>query len=337
MRPGARFSHYEILSRLALGGLAEVWLAVTHGAAGFRKHVAIKTVLPELAGSARIVDMFVREASILAELNHPNIVQVFDFGEIERRYFMAMEYVPGPTLRDVLGGARDLRQLPPLWFVLRVLAPVCDALHYLHQCGILHHDLSPENIMVSSAGGAKLIDFGAADSTGTQARDGSIVGKCRYVAPERIENLQPDARSDVYSLGVILYEMATGVKPFDGDDPRVLLDVLRGSPPDPREHNPALSDQMTAIILRALARDPAERQPHVRALRADLLHVLHASPIEAEDLGGYVNALFPQAEATPPEIDIIEIEAVPPDEQVVIPGEILALAPTAAVATTRRI
>src|SRR5262249_59841772 len=160
---GIRFDRYEILSRLALGGMADVWLGTYASGNGFVEHVAVKTILPELAGSPLFVALFEREQRVAIGLNHPNVVPALDFGEHDGTRYMAMEYIPGRTLRDVLLRTQELAQLPPLWFSLRTWLMVCDAVEYLHSAGVLHHDISPENVMIAYTGATKVIDFGAAE------------------------------------------------------------------------------------------------------------------------------------------------------------------------------
>src|SRR5450432_2733844 len=167
--PGTQFSRYEIVNRLARGGMAEVWRAVVTGMAGFHREVVIKTMRPELAVSEDLVRMFINEARIAARLNHPGIMQVFDFGQLDSRYFIAMEFVPGRTLRQLARALRQTGRTLPRRFVVRLLMETARALGYGHalmeggrSLGFAHRDVSPENIMVSIEGSAKLIDFGAA-------------------------------------------------------------------------------------------------------------------------------------------------------------------------------
>ncbi len=307
VEPGARFSRYQILSRLAIGGMAEVWLAVFSSVRGFRKQVVVKTMLPHLAVHPGVVDMFIREAALGARLSHPNIVHVSDFGELDGRYFICMEYLPGRTMREVHRRLRDQQQLAPLPFVAGVVARVCDAVQHMHDFvgddlhGLLHNDLSPENVMITFTGATKVIDLGAAAPTGTPPLGKSIVGKFCYLAPERISGRETDRRSDVYSLGVVLYELATGARPFDGDDASVIAQIVRGGPPDPRRRNPALPEDVARIILRAMARDPADRYPEARLLGEDLLRTVRGPrPAEGDELGRYMRTLFNCPEATPP-------------------------------------
>ncbi|HMF39110.1 MAG TPA: serine/threonine-protein kinase [Polyangia bacterium] len=264
--PGTEFSRYQIDSRLAAGGMAEVWQARIKGARGFEKRIVIKTMHTALQGQPELVQMFVGEASIAAQLNHPNIVQVLDFGRLEGRYFIAMEYVPGVTLRvahkrAIAGGGRL-----PVAAVLHVMMDVCDAMDHLHAAsdrhgalGLVHRDISPDNIIISTGGMAKLIDFGAARATARTASTPVFIGKYRYAAPERIRRDGEDCRSDVYSAGVILYECLAGKRPFDGTDSEVIAGSLASHACDPRVRAPGVPARLAEVVIKATAQNPAER------------------------------------------------------------------------------
>jgi len=262
--PGTQFSRYEIMSRLARGGMAEVWRAAVTGMAGFHREVVIKTMRPELAVSEDLVRMFINEARIAARLNHPSIMQVFDFGQLDSRYFIAMEYVAGPTLRQLARSLRALDRRVPRRFLVRVLTETARALGYAHALtengeplAFAHRDVSPENIMISIEGSAKLIDFGAAVTRTCPPPPKTFVGKYRYLPPERVQGADGDARGDVYSLGVVLYEYLTGRRPFDG--PQIKKLILAGNPPDPCRLVPNLPRRLGGIISKAIALNPNDR------------------------------------------------------------------------------
>jgi serine/threonine protein kinase len=278
---GTAFGRYRIASRLATGGMASVWLARLSGAEGFEKEVVIKTMLPELASSPELVRMFINEATIAARFNHPNIVQVFDFGCMAGHHYIVMEYVAGRSLRQIRRRLRAVgKQFPPR-LLLRAIVDICRALRYAHELpdgsgssGFIHGDISPENIMVSRGGTTKLIDFGAAHIDALPRPTGKFIGKYRYVSPERLGGGVGDRRSDIYSLGVILYEFLTGVRPFEGDNREIVAQVRRGRPRDPREIVPALHPDLVAIILKAMAAYPEDRYPTTEYLAVDLMRVL---------------------------------------------------------------
>lgn len=280
---GTRFGRYEVEARIASGGMAEVWQARLTGSAGFEKRVALKTLLPHLAGSESLVRLFVQEAAMAAELSHPNVVQVYDFGCKEGRYFMAMEYVQGRTLRQVLqsclrAGAGHL----PMWALLEVALQVCDAIGYIHAyhnlagepLGLVHRDVSPENILVSYGGAVKLIDFGVAKVVEEAGRSSSeMAGKPRYMAPEQAMGLEIDGRADLFSLGVVLYECATGKRPFAGKDAIEILEaVVCGRAKPVLSRNPDLARDLAATIEKAMSTDRGRRHPDAHALRDELIH-----------------------------------------------------------------
>ena len=279
--PGTQFSNYEIESLLATGGMAEVWRAKMKGVAGFEKRVVIKTMLTSLQDRTELVDMFVSEASLAARLNHPNIVDVFDFGQLEGRYFIAMSYVPGLTLRSVHRRMLIRHERLPLAATLHIDRNVCEALQYVHELedgsgelGLIHRDLSPDNIIISSSGTAKLIDFGAARATARTPPSHLFVGRYRYAAPERIRHEGEDCRSDVYSVGVVLYECLTGFRPFNGSDAEVMKAVTTARGCDPRVRVPSLPANVAELVKKATAYDPRERFTSARQLGAAIARAL---------------------------------------------------------------
>ncbi len=284
--PGTEFSKYEIGSRLAAGGMAEVWRAKIKGAQGFEKRIVIKTMHTALQSRPELVQMFIGEAAITAQLSHPNIVHVFDFGQLEERYFIAMEYVPGVTLRVAHKRMLARGERLPITMVLHVMMDVCDALEHVHtaadgrgELGLIHRDISPDNIIIATSGSAKLIDFGAARATARTPAMQAFVGKYRYAAPERIRRVSEDRRSDVFSAGVILYECLAGKRPFDGTDADVIQAALVCRACDPRVREPSVPSGVAAVVMKATAQNPADRYASARELRAALAVCL-------EQLGG---------------------------------------------------
>jgi serine/threonine protein kinase len=278
---GTHFSRYEIDSKLATGGMAEVWRARLKGVRGFEKRIVLKTMLPHLFGRGELVEMFINEATLASAFSHPNIVHVFDFGQLEGRYYIAMEFVPGVTLRFAHKRMLARGERLPIPATLHILADVCDALHAVHELadargplGLVHRDLSPDNVILSTSGAAKLIDFGAARATTRSPNPSVFVGKYRYSAPERIRRDEEDRRADIYSAGVILYECLTGVRPFDGPDAEIISPMGVGRVCDPRERVPSLSPRLAEIVVRALAPERDDRFPTARALGDALLGCL---------------------------------------------------------------
>lgn len=262
-KAGSHFSRYEIVGRLSAGGMAEVWRARVLGVESFQKDIVIKTMRPELADTLDLVRMFINEAEIAARMNHPGMVQVFDFGQYEGRYFIAMEYVPGRSLRQLGRSFRLKQRRLPRKFFLRAMLDVVRALSYGHALtengvpvGFVHRDVSPENVMISYAGATKLIDFGAAATTNTPPPSSSVVGKLRYLSPERLRGNVGDARSDLYSVGIMLYEYLAGISPFDGQD--MVKKIIEGQAPDITT-KVNVPPEVARVVRRAMAPDLRKR------------------------------------------------------------------------------
>lgn len=294
--------------------MGEVWLATAHGASGFSKRVVLKTILPELARNPAYVDMLINEASLAARLNHPNIVQVFDLECVGGDYFIAMEYLPGRTLNQMLRRLDEIGERIPVWLALMVVSTVCDALQYAHDyaddsgrsMGLLHRDISPSNVMLTFTGKVTVLDFGIAkaSTTGENTASGALKGKFHYMPPERIRGDGADRRSDVYSLGVVLYQLLTWRRPFHADNDAALLDrVLRGKPKAPRKHAPWISRRLERCVLRAIARRPEDRFQQAEELGRELRAQLRDSGEvhEPADIARYLRQLFPE----PPELQTI--------------------------------
>ncbi len=315
---GTHFSRYEIDSKLASGGMAEVWRAKLKGVRGFEKRIVIKTMLPQLAGRPDLVEMFINEATLASAFSHPNIAHVFDFGQLEGRYFIAMEYVPGVTLRFAHKRMLARGETLPMAATLHVMIDVCDALQTVHELadangalGLVHRDLSPDNVIVSTSGAAKLIDFGAARATARTPLPSTFVGKYRYAAPERVRRNDEDRRSDLYSAGVILYECLTGLRPYDGPDAEVIRAVEEARVRDPREHAPSLPAPIAEMVMRAMAPEPANRFDTAREMREALTRCLIGlgASTKERDVSASLAALMEAPDSVP--VLIAPREAIP--------------------------
>lgn len=291
---------YQIVSRLARGGMAEVWKGRVASGPSAERGVAIKTIRPGLAKNPRAIELFAREAQVALSVRHPGIVHVFDFGLDDGVSFLVMEHLRGATLRELLErlGAQGVRA--PLWWVAAVTARVCDAVQRLHDLGgdtrqaILHNDLSPENVMVTFAGAVKVIDLGSCASSHVPVHQQSHIRKYSSLPPELIFGRPLDRRSDVYSLGVMLYELATGAKPFASDPRTGVPAIVRGQALDPREHDPSLPDAFVRLLRKAIAVEPAARQLEARVLAAEL-RALQPSLVPGDaDLAAFVRSFFPE-------------------------------------------
>jgi len=309
VKEGTQVGRYSLLTRIARGGMADVWLARATGAEGFQKTVVIKTLLPHLATEPEFVRMFVDEALFAANLSHPNIVHIFDLGELDGAYFIAMEYVAGRTLRHIQRELRRTRRVLPPWLVLQVSSMVCEALQYAHTksgnngqpLNLVHRDISPENVMVSFDGETKVLDFGIAKASTavSKTRVGVLKGKYAYMAPEQIENAMEgaaaDHRVDIYALGVVMYELITGRRPFRAQNDLALLRRILDTPPDPPNAICSwVSEPLSSLILRAMARSPEDRFASAADLRAAIeahFQITGSFP-SRRHVADYVRSLF---------------------------------------------
>jgi eukaryotic-like serine/threonine-protein kinase len=267
--PGDKLDHYRIDGLVARSGMASIFRGtdVRDGRA-----VAIKVPHAEMEADPVLFDRFKREEDIGRKLDHPGVVRVFNDEERSRRY-MVLEWVDGRLLRQILN---ERKKLPPDR-AIRITLALCDALGYIHSQGVVHRDLKPENIMVGPNDQVKLIDFGIAANAGSRrltfAKLTEAMGTPDYISPEQVKGKRGDARSDVYSLGIMFYEMLTGKVPFTGPNPFVIMNErLLNNPIPPREVNPEISPELQEIIYRALERDPSKRYPNAHEFALDLEH-----------------------------------------------------------------
>ena len=260
---------FELLRRLASGGMGEVFIAKKTGADDFEKHVALKLLLPHLTAMPDSVKRFHAEARLAARMHHPNIVEIFDVGEAEGRPFIAMQLVEGVSLSQYLRYAAEQQLRVPLPIVRAIALAVCEALAYAHDLKdakgqplkLVHRDVTPSNVLLSYTGGVQLTDFGIARVGEAATRVGALQGKAAYVAPEQLTHEVPvDARADLYAAAVTLYELLTATNPFRRESQaETFLAVQEGKPPPVRTARPDVSPQMEAALMRAMARRPDQR------------------------------------------------------------------------------
>lgn len=298
------FGRYYLTQKIAMGGMAEIFRAKSIGAEGFEKTVVIKRILPHFCEDESFVTMFQDEARVAAHLNHANVVQIFDFDEVDGLYYIAMEYVEGQDLKRVLDIGAKLGNPMSIAQAVHCMIEAGQGLDYAHKrevdgkpLNIIHRDISPHNIMVSYNGEVKIMDFGIAKaaSRSTKTRVGTVKGKCAYMSPEQARGKPLDGRSDLFALGVCLWEMLSGKRLFVGEsDFETLNNVLRAEVPSLCDMNPDVPKELDEIIQRALDRDVDARQKDVSAWIGDLRRWFYSAVSDpaAVTLKSYMHSLF---------------------------------------------
>jgi eukaryotic-like serine/threonine-protein kinase len=306
---GERFGRYVLLELIGRGGMAEVYRAVAHGLEGFQRVFVIKRILKDKCATPEFVEMFVNEARISALLNHPNIVQIYDFGQIDGSYFLAMEHLRGKDLLSVLRQLRvaGLKMSPEVAaYLAQQVALGLDYAHTLSHAGknlrIVHRDVSPSNIMLLRAGGVKLLDFGIAKAameirTDSETQAGLVKGKLSYVSPEQIRGATDiDGRSDVFALGVVLWECLTGRRLFfDRNDFQTMRNVIERPIPPPSTQRAEVPAALDFIVLRALEREPKRRYPDAKTMADELEAVLQEARFAPRAMTRMLDQLFGEA------------------------------------------
>ncbi|MBA3463285.1 MAG: serine/threonine protein kinase, partial [Deltaproteobacteria bacterium] len=302
-----KLGRYEIVQHLAQGGMADVLLGRTVGIEGFERHVVIKRIHAEQARDNRYVTMFLDEARLAATLHHANIVQVNDIGQENGEYFFAMEYVLGEDVRKILGRAAQIGSRVPLEHVMTIVIGAAAGLHHAHEqiradgtsLGIVHRDVSPANILVGLDGAVKVVDFGIAKASHQSARtqSGVLKGKVAYMSPEQCNNDLVDRRSDVYSLGIVLYELLTTQPLFQCDNDFLTMSaIVHQDVKPPSTIEPSIPPELDAIVVKALARRMRDRYATTDELRRALEDYTSAAGVRTSTtaLADYMKTTFGQ-------------------------------------------
>ncbi|RKI36496.1 serine/threonine protein kinase [Corallococcus sp. AB004] len=326
LEAGTHVGKYVVRRKLAEGGMAEIFLCTARGPEGFEKEVVIKRVRAFLASDPDFVQMFIAEARLASRLNHANVVQIFDFDKHEDTYYLAMEYVRGCSLWELRKRSKEaMTPMPPV-LVAHIGAEVARGLHYAHRLrvngellNLVHRDVTPHNVLVSYDGAVKLTDFGIAKAGNKLTNPGVLKGKFAYMSPEQARGESVDVRTDVFALGVVLWELLTGGRLFQGDSEIAVLRAVQESTiVPPARLNPDVPPDLDAVICRALERDLSKRFQTAGELERALAQCVlnHARSVDDTDVGAFVRPLFPIAasnQALPalPERTALEDGALP--------------------------
>ncbi|MBX5484328.1 MAG: protein kinase [Myxococcaceae bacterium] len=321
------FGKYQLLKKLATGGMAEVWLARQSGIEGFQKLCVVKRILPHLADDPEFVQMFLNEAKIAARFSHPNIAQIYDLGEVNGSYFIAMEFVHGEDLGRVMRKAWSTGQWVARPLAIRIVAAACEGLYYAHTktddrgnpLKVVHRDISPQNILVSFDGSVKVVDFGIAKAADAQSmtRSGAIKGKFAYMSPEQAAGKPLDQRSDIFAIGLVLYELLTGVRPLKRDSELATLQAALECSIEPPSKVADVPEELDPIVMGALAKSADDRYRDARELQmaleeflvsqrwvatsvqvAELMTTLFKDRLEEEARLGYPDPLGEELQST---------------------------------------
>jgi TonB family protein len=301
---GVKFGQYVLTEKIATGGMAEVWKARMRGVEGFQKIVAIKKILPHLSDNQDFIEMFVDEAKLAAQLNHNNIIHIYDLGKIQSSYYIAMEYIDGYDLKTILRRGEERGNPVTVELALFIASKLSSALDYAHrkkdfeerEMGLVHRDVSPQNVLVSQEGDIKLCDFGIAKaaSKASHTQAGALKGKLQYMSPEQAWGRSIDRRSDIFALATVLFEMLTNRKLFTGDNELSILEQVREARVQPPSlYNDEVTPDIDKIVIKALQKDPANRYQTAGEMARDLDAILYSfkpTPTSA-DLAIYMHRI----------------------------------------------
>jgi serine/threonine protein kinase len=304
-----QFGKYYLLDRVNVGGMAEVFKAKAFGVEGFERLLAVKRILPNIAEDEEFITMFIDEAKIAVQLNHANICQIFDLGKVEDSYFIALEFVHGKDVRAIFDRCKqkpvDGSTAMPIAQAAFIVMKACEGLDYAHnkrdpqghELQLVHRDVSPQNILISYEGEVKLIDFGIAKAAGkmSKTQQGILKGKFGYMSPEQVRGLPLDRRSDIFSLGIVLYELLTGERLFVGESDFSTLEKVRNVEIlPPSTYNRRISDELERIVMKALAKDVDDRYQNAIDLHDDLQAFMYTAGefYSRKDLAAWMKKVF---------------------------------------------
>lgn len=305
MNQPTRFGKYVLLDKIGTGGMAELFLAKQTGLSGFEKVVAIKRILPHLTQGSEFVTMFINEAKLAALLTHQNIVQIYDLGNVDQSHYIAMEYVMGKDLKTVINHGKSRGMPLSIGDALLIASKICSALDYAHrkkdlqghELHLVHRDISPQNILVSYEGEVKLVDFGIAKAAmgGQETKTGVLKGKLAYMSPEQAWGKSVDGRTDLFALGIVLYEAVTGERLFSGNDEISILEKVRQAEiAPPTRLNPAIPPELEKVLLKALAKEADARYQTASEMETALEELITQKgyAFSSLSLSHYMQAIF---------------------------------------------
>lgn len=317
-------NRYVIEELLGQGGMSAVYKATDPN---LKRVVAIKMIHTHLSNDPDFVKRFEEEATAVAQLRHPNIIQVYDFNRDDDVYYMVLEFVPGETLQDHLKRLNQSGRRLSVTSAMEYIANACDAVDYAHQRGMIHRDIKPANLMLNTQGQVILMDFGIAKIVGGQRHTatGAVVGTAMYMSPEQIKGEQPDRRTDIYSLGVTLFELVSGRPPFEADSAMTLMMMHINDPvPDPRKLNPDVPEALVAVINKALAKDPNDRYQTAAQMAAALRNALGQIKTGVSPAVVPSGATMVEEAVVPPGATMVEESVLPPGSTMVEEGALPA-------------
>lgn len=297
---------FRLVRKIAEGGMGAVYEAIQYGTEGFEKIVAIKTIIEDYSADTEFVDMFIGEAKLVADLVHQNIVQVYQLGKIGNRYYIALEYVHGVNLEEFLERHEEIGKRLPVELAAFIVSRVCLGLDYAHNktdktgnlLGVVHRDISPKNVMIDTQGVVKVTDFGIAKAAQyMRNREGEVLmGKVQYMSPEQARFEQTDRRSDVFSLGVVFYELLAGKNIFADEDTMVAIQNICQKPiPSVRDYNDKVPPELEAIMMKALDRDKTKRYQSANDFGYDLQYYMYHDRFGPtyQMMESYLKEIFP--------------------------------------------